>query len=173
MGQRQTMEALRNIAARQGTLQCYYCKVPTAATIEHIAPRSQGGQSWAGNVVLACPYCNQRKSSRSVEEFIESGDWKTSSPEGLPDNAGQMLKDYFGWDRASGLVSTGSVHSKLELKNKQVTLLVRPSKQREWTRFRLGSADSPAVAGAAYDFLTRHFTPKKPKQRPPKHVFKR
>ncbi len=50
---------------------CQYCGkslTRSDGTLDHVVPRSQGGQlSWT-NIVLACKTCNQRKGSRTPEE---------------------------------------------------------------------------------------------------------
>ena len=50
---------------------CQYCgKQPRAdeLTIDHVLPRSRGGQSTWGNCVLACFACNHRKAARLPKE---------------------------------------------------------------------------------------------------------
>jgi len=145
---------------------CHYCGVPTAATIEHVHPQAQGGRSKMYNLVLACPYCNTRKSTRDVEEFKASGRWQLTQPP-LPDNVEELLKQFFGWKPETGAqVLTGSPHSRLELRTKEqaVVLLVRPGRKYPWTETNLGRPDNPKVVGAAYDFLARHYTPPTPKE---------
>jgi hypothetical protein len=48
---------------------CYYCGDP-AQSVDHMIPRSKGGQRGA-NLVPACHRCNQMKSDLTVEEFID------------------------------------------------------------------------------------------------------
>jgi len=51
--------------------RCQYCgKRGTAfeLTLDHILPRSRGGQTIAENLVSACQICNNRKSDRTPEE---------------------------------------------------------------------------------------------------------
>ena len=51
--------------------RCQYCgerKNPVELTLDHILPRSRGGDSSQINVVTACVTCNQRKGSRTPEE---------------------------------------------------------------------------------------------------------
>lgn len=48
--------------------RCAYCPSPYAE-LEHIVPLSGGGGTTARNCVPACHDCNQRKSSRSIEEL--------------------------------------------------------------------------------------------------------
>jgi hypothetical protein len=51
--------------------RCAYCQTAESFTtsifeIEHIVPRSAGGQDTFENLCLACPSCNRFKSSRTV-----------------------------------------------------------------------------------------------------------
>ena len=58
------------ILIRDG-FRCQYCgerKNPVELTLDHILPRSRGGDNSAINVVTACRSCNQRKGSRTPEE---------------------------------------------------------------------------------------------------------
>jgi 5-methylcytosine-specific restriction endonuclease McrA len=51
--------------------RCQYCgekKAATALTLDHIQPRSRGGDNSPVNVVTACIACNNRKSDRTPEE---------------------------------------------------------------------------------------------------------
>lgn len=47
--------------------QCQYCTKP-AENIDHVLPRSQGGQHTWENVVAACRRCNTRKGGRTPGE---------------------------------------------------------------------------------------------------------
>lgn len=55
---------------------CGYCGGP-ASTIDHILPRSRGGQNTWKNTVAACGGCNQRKSDRTP---VEAGMRLTVTP---------------------------------------------------------------------------------------------
>lgn len=60
----------RNIFARDQN-QCQYCgkKLPTTElTLDHVVPRSQGGQSSWENIVCACLPCNIRKGGRTPKQ---------------------------------------------------------------------------------------------------------
>jgi 5-methylcytosine-specific restriction endonuclease McrA len=60
----------RNIFARDRNL-CQYCgqRFPTSElSLDHVLPRSQGGQSLWENLVCACVYCNARKGGRTPEQ---------------------------------------------------------------------------------------------------------
>jgi 5-methylcytosine-specific restriction endonuclease McrA len=41
--------------------RCYYCKVKTRLTMDHVIPLSKGGKHTASNIVPACGPCNSRK----------------------------------------------------------------------------------------------------------------
>jgi 5-methylcytosine-specific restriction endonuclease McrA len=60
----------RNIFARDGN-QCQYCgrKFPTSElSLDHVVPRSQGGQTTWENIVCACVGCNVRKGGRTPKQ---------------------------------------------------------------------------------------------------------
>jgi 5-methylcytosine-specific restriction endonuclease McrA len=60
----------RNIFARDNN-QCQFCgkKFPTSElSLDHVVPRSQGGQSTWENIVCACVSCNVRKGGRTPKE---------------------------------------------------------------------------------------------------------
>ncbi len=56
----------RAVFARDGG-RCQYCGAP-AENIDHVVPRSRGGQHVWENVVAACRPCNTRKEDRLVHE---------------------------------------------------------------------------------------------------------
>jgi 5-methylcytosine-specific restriction endonuclease McrA len=58
---------------------CAYCHTAEALTvvifeIEHILPRSAGGQTVLGNLCLACPTCNRYKADRTSARDVISGE---------------------------------------------------------------------------------------------------
>src|SRR5688572_20005912 len=60
----------RNIFARDNN-QCQYCGKRFATTelsLDHVIPRSQGGQSSWENIVCACLTCNIRKGGRTPKQ---------------------------------------------------------------------------------------------------------
>src|SRR6266511_2665275 len=58
----------RALFARDGW-RCVYCGDGHGRlTLDHVVPRSRGGQSVWENVVTACAPCNHRKGDRTVEE---------------------------------------------------------------------------------------------------------
>jgi len=48
--------------------KCQYCGSTKNLTIDHIIPRSRGGEDSWENLVVACMPCNTRKSDRYLEE---------------------------------------------------------------------------------------------------------
>ena len=60
----------RNIFARDHN-QCQYCGkkfVSSELSLDHVAPRSQGGQTTWENIVCACVDCNVRKGGRTPRQ---------------------------------------------------------------------------------------------------------
>lgn len=60
----------RTVLARDNEI-CQYCGgMPgrNDLTIDHVLPRSRGGETTWNNVVAACMRCNQRKGNRTPEE---------------------------------------------------------------------------------------------------------
>ena len=52
---------------RRDSHRCGYCG-KSASTIDHILPRSRGGENSWRNTVAACERCNQRKGNRTPAE---------------------------------------------------------------------------------------------------------
>jgi hypothetical protein len=59
---------------------CEYCRAPlslvaavTTFHVEHIMPRSRGGQTVDSNLALSCPNCNLHKSARITAVDPETG----------------------------------------------------------------------------------------------------
>ncbi len=78
----------RTIWRRDG-MKCQYCgckvseKPGYEGTIDHIVPRSQGGQTTWENTVLACIVCNSQKANRTPEEAVcgkNRSKWRGPSP---------------------------------------------------------------------------------------------
>ena len=56
------------------TEHCFYCKTNTSKekrTLDHKMPLSRGGRHTAENVVMACAFCNSKKSNKTSTEFLE------------------------------------------------------------------------------------------------------
>ena len=57
----------RAVFARDGG-RCIYCDAP-ATSLDHVVPRSRGGEHVWENVVSACRRCNHVKADRSISEL--------------------------------------------------------------------------------------------------------
>ena len=87
--------------------RCEYCGMAQemqGATfhVEHIVPRSRGGESFATNLALACPSCNLHKSDRT-----ESIDPETGEMVALFHPRRDRWEDHFVW-RGFNLAGTTS-----------------------------------------------------------------
>jgi len=58
----------RAVFARDG-FTCQYCGSTRQLTLDHVVPRSRGGDSSWGNVVTSCAPCNLRKADRLPHEI--------------------------------------------------------------------------------------------------------
>ncbi len=90
----------RNIFARDNN-QCQYCgkKFPTSElSLDHVVPRSQGGQSSWENIVCACVGCNVRKGGRTPKQAHMSLIRKPEKPRRSPIlNLKLTHKKYESW----------------------------------------------------------------------------
>ncbi|AEA24076.1 MULTISPECIES: HNH endonuclease [Pseudonocardia] len=71
---------------RRDGRRCAYCGV-RADTIDHVVPRSRGGDHSWENCVAACRGCNSRKADRLLEEL----GWTLAVPPAPPSRAGGIL----------------------------------------------------------------------------------
>jgi hypothetical protein len=72
--------------------------------LEHVRPRSRGGETVAENLAWACPNCNLHKSDRTEAPDPESGDHVP-----LFNPRQDRWSDHFGWDgfRIAALTPVG------------------------------------------------------------------
>lgn len=52
--------------------ECAYCGSEENITLDHVKPRSLGGQDTSNNVVCACHTCNQSKGHQDWKKWYES-----------------------------------------------------------------------------------------------------
>ncbi|MES2734607.1 MAG: HNH endonuclease [Bacteroidota bacterium] len=57
----------QNVFKRDGH-RCQYCGMGEELTLDHVVPRSRGGQSKWDNLTTACKRCNSRKGDYTPEE---------------------------------------------------------------------------------------------------------
>jgi len=50
--------------------KCVYCGSENDLTIDHVIPRSKGGNNDWANLVTCCGTCNVKKCSKDVDEFL-------------------------------------------------------------------------------------------------------
>lgn len=68
---RRVMQFSRRNLARRDRLTCQYCGSrpgPQQLTMDHVVPKSKGGQSTWTNCVLSCLDCNSKKADKPLEE---------------------------------------------------------------------------------------------------------
>lgn len=58
----------RHNVLRRDNFLCQYCGTNRNLTLDHLLPRSRGGEDTWFNIVTACSKCNSRKGDRTPEE---------------------------------------------------------------------------------------------------------
>lgn len=90
---------------------CEYCYsqakyAKQSFSVEHIAPRSRGGETISRNLALACQGCNNHKYNK-----VEGRDPITGKNVPLYHPRNQQWKDHFSWNddftRVIGITATG------------------------------------------------------------------
>ncbi len=110
--------------------RCAYCRSAEALMgvtfeIEHIIPRSAGGETKADNLCLSCPTCNRHKAARLTVRDPESGEEVS-----LFHPHHQVWSDHFTWSadgaRVIGLTTVGrATTAALRMNRPQIVLLRR------------------------------------------------
>jgi hypothetical protein len=106
-------EQFRDAVIRRAGNRCEYCQLPahlqiSGFEIDHILPRSRGGQTDLSNVALACPHCNARKWAHIDGEDPESGQWVA-----LFNPRTHKWEDHFQWSEQSTFALVGiSAHGR-------------------------------------------------------------
>lgn len=65
---------LRAAVLHRDNNRCAYCDRSgrnSKLELEHVIPRSDGGQDRYGNLVASCPECNRKKGSQPLEQFLQ------------------------------------------------------------------------------------------------------
>ena len=97
--------------AERADYRCEYCRSPQAVTaqpfhVDHILPRSRGGQTTADNLCYACPRCNLLKGDR-----VSGIDPYTEREVSLFNPRRDQWADHFRWSpthlRLIGRTATG------------------------------------------------------------------
>lgn len=71
----------RNVLIRDKH-ECAYCDDRKATTVDHVQPRSRGGQHRWENVVAACYRCNAKKADKTLAEIGWEPKWEPYVPSG-------------------------------------------------------------------------------------------
>lgn len=85
----------KNILLRDHS-SCQYCGKhlpPSELTLDHVYPRSRGGESTWDNLVACCKRCNHRKGSRTPEE---AGMHLKRRPRGFSLHVSRQIMRYLG-----------------------------------------------------------------------------
>jgi 5-methylcytosine-specific restriction endonuclease McrA len=89
-----------NIFARDSNI-CQYCgrRFPrTELNLDHVVPRSRGGQSTWENIVCSCHHCNRRKGGRTPDEASMKLVRRPQRPQWTPFSAEMFsLRRYREW----------------------------------------------------------------------------
>lgn len=101
---------LREYLLEKWGRQCVYCDASAVPLqVEHIVPKARGGSNRAANLTLACNCCNQKKGSRSIQDFLSKDPRRLAH---ILAQAKRPLKDAAAvnttrWALASELKATG------------------------------------------------------------------
>ncbi len=71
---------------------CVYCGSKKNLTIDHIIPKSKGGDNTWKNLVTCCSPCNLKKGDKSLEEIGMKLIKKPTEPNIFSDAVGQGLQ---------------------------------------------------------------------------------
>ena len=58
----------RSMIYKRDKNSCQYCGATTKLTIDHVIPRSKGGEDSWDNLVVACSSCNVKKGDKMLEQ---------------------------------------------------------------------------------------------------------
>jgi len=58
----------RTLIYKRDDYECQYCDSKNALTIDHVIPRSKGGQDTWENLVACCTTCNLKKGDKNLKE---------------------------------------------------------------------------------------------------------
>jgi hypothetical protein len=92
--------ALRNLVWERAISRCEYCRMPQRLDrprfeVEHILPEKHGGLTVAGNLALACFFCNRFKGPN-----LSGIDPVTRQVRQLFDPRRNVWKEHFFWEGA-------------------------------------------------------------------------
>jgi 5-methylcytosine-specific restriction endonuclease McrA len=62
------LKPARNVIYKRDGHKCQYCGSTKDLTIDHVTPRSKGGNDTWDNMVTCCQPCNSRKGNKTLEQ---------------------------------------------------------------------------------------------------------
>ena len=64
-----TIHLSRNNVFKRDNFMCIYCGLKKELTIDHVMPKSKGGQNSWENLVTCCHKCNKKKGQKTLDEI--------------------------------------------------------------------------------------------------------
>lgn len=90
--QRRRIRVNRHRIMKRDNYSCIYCGSKKDLTIDHVIPKSKGGQNTWSNLVACCSPCNLRKGDKSLVEVNMKMIKKPTEPNIFSDSVGQYLQ---------------------------------------------------------------------------------
>jgi hypothetical protein len=99
-------DQLRREVVARADQRCEYCRLPQAGQVatfpvDHVLPRTRGGQTVFENLALACPHCNSHKWA-----FVDGVDERGRATP-LFNPRVQVWREHFEWSAADGVTLVG------------------------------------------------------------------
>ncbi len=118
---------LRRLVIRRAAGRCEYCGLSQEGQeatfhIDHVIPRTAGGETGAENLALACVSCSLRKSARQTVIDPQSGNEMA-----LYNPRRELWREHFWWDGLVliGLTGTGRATVEALRMNRALILAIR------------------------------------------------
>jgi 5-methylcytosine-specific restriction endonuclease McrA len=77
---------------KRDNYSCVYCGSKKDLTIDHVIPKSKGGQNTWNNLVTCCSPCNLKKGDKSLNDINMRMIKKPTEPTIFSDSMGQYLQ---------------------------------------------------------------------------------
>jgi len=90
--QRRRIRVNRHRIMRRDGYSCVYCGNKKELTIDHVIPKSKGGDNSWKNLVTCCSPCNLKKGDKLLHETNMKMIKKPTEPNIFSDSAGQFLQ---------------------------------------------------------------------------------
>ena len=104
MSERKIPSAMRRLVGERAGERCEYCRspawfVPHPFSIEHVIPKSRGGEATTDNLALSCQGCNNHKYDK-----IEARDPALGNMAALYHPRRDRWRDHFAWNDDFSLI---------------------------------------------------------------------